>query len=84
MFSLEFLTGVSVAAGTLTYHVIPKFRDMFLKANLFGIDLNKSSGEKVPEATGVITGSQNINNVFSHLILLKLEKIKNNTPIEPR
>lgn len=64
MFSLEFLTGVSVAAGTLTYHVIPKFRDMFLKANLFGVDLNKSSGEKVPEATGVITGAQNINNVF--------------------
>lgn len=84
MFSLEFLTGVSVAAGTLTYHVIPKFRDMFLKANLFGVDLNKSSGEKVPEATGVITGSQYINNVFSYFILLKVEKIKNNTPIVPR
>ena len=56
MFSLEFLTGVSVVAGTLTYHVIPKFKDMFIKANLFGVDLNKSSDEKVPEATGVITG----------------------------
>ena len=29
---------------------------MFIKANLFGVDLNKSSGDKVPEATGVITG----------------------------
>ena len=27
-----------------------------LKAGLFGVDLNKSSGVKVPEATGVITG----------------------------
>jgi len=56
MISLEFLTGVSIGAGVLTYHVIPKFREMFIKANLFGIDLNKSSGTKVPEATGVITG----------------------------
>jgi len=47
---------MSVAAGLLTYHVIPKFRPMFIKANLFGIDLNKSTGDKVPEATGVITG----------------------------
>lgn len=47
---------MSVAAGGLTYHVIPKFRGMFIKANLFGVDLNKSSGDKVPEATGVITG----------------------------
>ena len=44
-------------AGILTYHVIPKLREMFIKANLFGIDLNKSTGAKVPEATGVITGT---------------------------
>jgi hypothetical protein len=31
---------------------------MFIKANLYGIDLNKASGDKVPEATGVITGKQ--------------------------
>jgi len=55
-FSLSFTTLISVCGGLLTYHVIPKFRDMFIKANLFGVDLNKSSGEKVPEATGVITG----------------------------
>jgi len=51
------LTGlVSVLGGLITYSIIPKFRDTFLKAGLFGVDLNKSSGEKVPEATGVITG----------------------------
>jgi len=55
-FSVEFTSLMSVAAGLLTYHVIPKFRPMFIKANLFGIDLNKSTGDKVPEATGVITG----------------------------
>lgn len=56
MISLEMLTGASVVSGALTYHIIPKFREMFIKANLYGIDLNKSSGEKVPEATGVVTG----------------------------
>jgi len=56
MFSVETTTGFSIAAGVLTYHLIPKFSQMFIKANLFGIDLNKSSGAKVPEATGVITG----------------------------
>jgi len=47
---------VSVVGGLVTYSVIPKFRDMFVKAGLFGVDLNKSSGVKVPEAAGVITG----------------------------
>ena len=54
--SLTTLTVVSGCGGLLAYQVIPKFRDMFIKANLFGVDLNKRSGEKVPEATGVITG----------------------------
>jgi len=56
MFSLELIVGLSGLAGLFTFRVIPKFRDMFIKANLFGIDLNKASGTKVPEATGVITG----------------------------
>ena len=47
---------MSVCGGLLTYHIIPRFREMFIKAHLYGIDLNKSSGVKVPEATGVITG----------------------------
>jgi UDP-N-acetylglucosamine--dolichyl-phosphate N-acetylglucosaminephosphotransferase len=55
-FSLVNTSIVSVFGGILTYTVIPKFRDMFIKAGLFGVDLNKSSGTKVPEATGVITG----------------------------
>ena len=54
--SLPLVGAVSIAGGLLTYHIIPRFREMFIKANLFGVDLNKSSGAKVPEATGVITG----------------------------
>ena len=53
---MELIAGLSGVAGLFTYRVIPKFKEMFIKANLFGIDLNKASGEKVPEATGVITG----------------------------
>eukprot|EP00088_Acartia_fossae_P049357 TRINITY_DN5433_c0_g1_i9.p1 TRINITY_DN5433_c0_g1~~TRINITY_DN5433_c0_g1_i9.p1 ORF type:complete len:405 (-),score=32.46 TRINITY_DN5433_c0_g1_i9:514-1728(-) len=56
MFSLEVTTALSIGAGIVTYHLIPKFSHMFIKANLYGIDLNKSSGAKVPEATGVVTG----------------------------
>lgn len=54
--SLPLVGITSLCGGLLTYHIIPRFREMFIKANLFGIDLNKSSGDKVPEATGVITG----------------------------
>jgi len=56
LLSLPLVGLVSLFGGLLTYHIIPKFRDMFIKANLYGVDLNKSSGDKVPEATGVITG----------------------------
>ena len=56
LLSLPLISVASICGGVLTYYVIPKFRETFIKANLFGIDLNKSSGDKVPEATGVITG----------------------------
>ena len=56
LLSLPLVGLVSVCGGLLTYHIIPRFREMFIKAHLFGVDLNKSSGDKVPEATGVITG----------------------------
>ncbi|XP_012281058.1 UDP-N-acetylglucosamine--dolichyl-phosphate N-acetylglucosaminephosphotransferase isoform X2 [Orussus abietinus] len=37
----------------LLKHIV---KDTFIKANLYGIDLNKRSSEKVPEALGVISG----------------------------
>jgi len=55
-FSVPLTSIISVGAGIVTYTIIPKFRDTFVKAGLYGVDLNKSSGAKVPEATGVIAG----------------------------
>lgn len=40
-----------------TIKAIPNFKEIFVKANLFGRDLNKNSDAKVPEALGVITGA---------------------------
>lgn len=47
---------MSITVYFLTIRLIPKIKDMFVKANLYGIDMNKKSGEKVPEALGVVTG----------------------------
>ncbi|XP_017875671.1 UDP-N-acetylglucosamine--dolichyl-phosphate N-acetylglucosaminephosphotransferase [Ceratina calcarata] len=47
---------MSIAAYFLTVRLIPGIKDMFIKANLYGVDMNKTSGEKVPEALGVVTG----------------------------
>ncbi|XP_068988300.1 UDP-N-acetylglucosamine--dolichyl-phosphate N-acetylglucosaminephosphotransferase isoform X1 [Bombus flavifrons] len=47
---------MSTTVYFLTIRLIPKIKDMFVKANLYGIDMNKKSGEKVPEALGVVTG----------------------------
>ncbi|KAL5280921.1 DPAGT1 family protein [Megaselia abdita] len=51
---------VSAFISTCCYftaaHIIPGFRDMFLKANLGGIDLCKKDKRKVPESLGVIVG----------------------------
>lgn len=38
---------LSVLGYCITYHVIPKFRDMFLKANLCGVDLGKGNNAKM-------------------------------------
>lgn len=38
---------MSVCAYMLTIRLIPRIKGMFIKANLYGIDMNKNSGEKV-------------------------------------
>ncbi|CAH1796753.1 unnamed protein product [Owenia fusiformis] len=48
---------MSIAAFFVTWLVIPLFRDMFLKANLYGVDMSKKSKQKVPESAGVICGT---------------------------
>lgn len=47
----------SVCGYFVTYKVIPKFGDMLIRANLYGVDLCKPTKEKIPESTGVICGS---------------------------
>ncbi|XP_019402699.1 PREDICTED: UDP-N-acetylglucosamine--dolichyl-phosphate N-acetylglucosaminephosphotransferase [Crocodylus porosus] len=42
-------------AATVT--LIPAFKDHFIAAKLFGIDLNKTSRQPVPESQGVISGA---------------------------
>ncbi|KAL3265930.1 hypothetical protein HHI36_010119 [Cryptolaemus montrouzieri] len=47
---------MSSAAFCLSIKLIPKVKDMFIQANLFGIDKSKKSNHKVPESLGVVTG----------------------------
>ncbi|KAF2905694.1 hypothetical protein ILUMI_00478 [Ignelater luminosus] len=47
---------MSIIAYVITVKLIPKLKDMFIKANLFGIDMSKRTSEKVPEAIGVVSG----------------------------
>ena len=37
----------SLVAYLVTVRLIPKFKDMFIKANLYGIDMSKSKKEKM-------------------------------------
>ncbi|CAH0560668.1 unnamed protein product [Brassicogethes aeneus] len=47
---------MSIICYMVTVRLIPKVKDMFIKANLFGIDMSKTTSEKVPESLGVVTG----------------------------
>ncbi|EFA02198.2 UDP-N-acetylglucosamine--dolichyl-phosphate N-acetylglucosaminephosphotransferase-like Protein [Tribolium castaneum] len=56
LFPLIVSAFMSTVAYIITVRLIPKLRDMFIKANLFGIDMSKTTSEKVPESLGVVTG----------------------------
>lgn len=38
---------MSIVAFSITIRLIPKLKDMFIKANLFGIDMSKRTSDKV-------------------------------------
>lgn len=38
---------MSIVAFYITVRLIPKVKDMFIKANLFGIDMSKRTSDKV-------------------------------------
>ncbi|CAH0388789.1 unnamed protein product [Bemisia tabaci] len=46
----------SVITYWLTISLIPKFKRRFIQKNLFGFDLHKVKGPKIPEAFGFIVG----------------------------
>ncbi|XP_063916550.1 UDP-N-acetylglucosamine--dolichyl-phosphate N-acetylglucosaminephosphotransferase [Zophobas morio] len=56
LFPLLMSAFMSTLAYTVTLRLIPKVKDMFIRANLFGIDMSKNTSEKVPESLGVVTG----------------------------
>ncbi|CAG9864445.1 unnamed protein product [Phyllotreta striolata] len=47
---------MSIVAYFLTARLIPGIKEKFIKANLFGIDMSKTTSDKVPESLGVVTG----------------------------
>ncbi|CAH1098623.1 unnamed protein product [Psylliodes chrysocephalus] len=47
---------MSIGAYFITVRLIPGIKDKFIKANLFGIDMSKTTSDKVPESLGVVTG----------------------------
>ncbi|KAM9299167.1 UDP-N-acetylglucosamine--dolichyl-phosphate N-acetylglucosaminephosphotransferase [Gastrophryne carolinensis] len=47
----------SVLGGVATALLIPAFKQHFITARLYGIDLNKTSKEPIPESQGVISGA---------------------------
>uniref|UniRef100_A0A8C5PHK1 UDP-N-acetylglucosamine--dolichyl-phosphate N-acetylglucosaminephosphotransferase n=1 Tax=Leptobrachium leishanense TaxID=445787 RepID=A0A8C5PHK1_9ANUR len=46
----------SVVGGIATATLIPTFKEHFIAAKLYGIDLNKTKKELVPESQGMISG----------------------------
>lgn len=48
---------VSFAGSVCLYKIMPKFREMFIKADLKGVDMSKKDKYTIPEAYGVISGA---------------------------
>lgn len=48
---------MSTVAHLVTLDLIPRFREMFIKAGLSGVDMSKTTKAKVPESVGVISAT---------------------------
>ncbi|GFO32987.1 UDP-n-acetylglucosamine--dolichyl-phosphate n-acetylglucosaminephosphotransferase-like [Plakobranchus ocellatus] len=72
--------GMSVGAFFLCINIIPKFKDSFISANLFGIDLNKQTKKKVPEALGVVCGAVFLCTMFLFMPVPFYKQLATNTP----
>ncbi|XP_066257130.1 UDP-N-acetylglucosamine--dolichyl-phosphate N-acetylglucosaminephosphotransferase [Euwallacea similis] len=47
---------ISFLAYFVTQRTIPRLKSKFIKANLFGIDMSKTTSDKIPESLGVVSG----------------------------
>ncbi|XP_058814990.1 UDP-N-acetylglucosamine--dolichyl-phosphate N-acetylglucosaminephosphotransferase [Topomyia yanbarensis] len=47
---------ISIGAFYVSQHLIPRMKAMFINANLSGVDMNKATKIRIPEAFGVVTG----------------------------
>ncbi|XP_066154332.1 UDP-N-acetylglucosamine--dolichyl-phosphate N-acetylglucosaminephosphotransferase [Euwallacea fornicatus] len=47
---------ISFLAYFVTQRIIPRLKSKFIKANLFGIDMSKTTSDKIPESLGVVSG----------------------------
>ncbi|XP_026331518.1 UDP-N-acetylglucosamine--dolichyl-phosphate N-acetylglucosaminephosphotransferase-like, partial [Hyposmocoma kahamanoa] len=56
MWSILILLVFSIISFLITDELIPKLKDLFINAGLYGIDMCKTSKNKVPEAIGVVSG----------------------------
>ncbi|XP_063362030.1 UDP-N-acetylglucosamine--dolichyl-phosphate N-acetylglucosaminephosphotransferase [Cydia amplana] len=56
MWSIIILVIFSIIAFLITDELIPNLKELFIKAGLGGIDLCKTSKQKIPEALGVVSG----------------------------
>ncbi|XP_049764251.1 UDP-N-acetylglucosamine--dolichyl-phosphate N-acetylglucosaminephosphotransferase [Schistocerca cancellata] len=56
MYPLALNAVMSVASYFCCLRIIPKIKETFIKANLYGIDMSKRKKEKIPEAIGVVVG----------------------------
>ncbi|XP_017857713.1 PREDICTED: UDP-N-acetylglucosamine--dolichyl-phosphate N-acetylglucosaminephosphotransferase [Drosophila arizonae] len=54
--AIAIIGSISVGAYLMTVRMIPRLREMFIKANLCGRDLCKKDKPQVPESYGVIIG----------------------------
>ncbi|KAK0042991.1 UDP-N-acetylglucosamine--dolichyl-phosphate N-acetylglucosaminephosphotransferase [Biomphalaria pfeifferi] len=71
---------MSLTAFFLCLNIIPKFKEMFLKANLCGIDLNKENKNKIPEALGVVCGAVFLCTMFLFMPMPFYKQLADNTP----
>uniref|UniRef100_A0A2S2QMH6 UDP-N-acetylglucosamine--dolichyl-phosphate N-acetylglucosaminephosphotransferase n=1 Tax=Sipha flava TaxID=143950 RepID=A0A2S2QMH6_9HEMI len=74
----------SIFAFISTYNIIPRLKDMFVSANLYGKDLNKKSENKIPEAFGVVSGCTFLITMFVLIpIIFGRHILQNDTSLFP-